>query len=260
MSIQRMRLLFFAFFLSYVVTALGGKSYYDILQISKGASEDQIKRAYRKLALKYHPDKNQGNEEANKKFTEISNAYEVLSDQEKRGIYDKYGEEGLKQHAAGGGRGGGGMNIQDIFSKWSPAANLGGFFPLVGRIKTPKLTYSFRIRRVSDRFDFQFEKSFDLIEDCSIYSLSWLCCTPKDPVISFNPQMISKSLIGCTKNLKKYLLRVKALKPCSFSRVFARDSTNATTVKNSDLNIFKQHTSKHNISSALIIQATEDAS
>ena len=125
------------------------KSYYDILQAQKGSSDEQIKRAYRKLALKYHPDKNQGNEEANKKFAEISNgrnlllcalcvwkfwfklfydsligyltffdwlpAYEVLSDSEKRSIYDKYGEEGLKQHAGSGGRGGG-MNIQDIFS------------------------------------------------------------------------------------------------------------------------------------------------
>ncbi|CAK9145200.1 unnamed protein product [Ilex paraguariensis] len=95
--------------------AIGRKSYYDILQVPKGASDEQIKRAYRKLALKYHPDKNQGNEEANKKFAEINNAYEVLSDSQKRNIYDKYGEEGLKQHAASGG-GGGGMNIQDIFS------------------------------------------------------------------------------------------------------------------------------------------------
>lgn len=93
------------------------KSYYDILQIAKGSTEDQIKRAYRKLALKYHPDKNQGNEEANKKFAEINNAYEVLSDRDKRNIYDRYGEEGLKQHAAQGGGGrGGGMNMQDIFS------------------------------------------------------------------------------------------------------------------------------------------------
>ncbi|RZS17391.1 hypothetical protein BHM03_00049515, partial [Ensete ventricosum] len=80
------------------------KSYYDVLQVPKGASEDQIKRAYRKLALKYHPDKNQGNEEANKRFAEINNAYEVLSDSEKRKIYDRYGEEGLKQYAGGGGR------------------------------------------------------------------------------------------------------------------------------------------------------------
>lgn len=110
-------LLFVTFFaVSLFLHALAGRNYYDVLQISKSATEEQIKRAYRKLALKYHPDKNPGNEEANKKFAEISNAYEVLSDQEKRGIYDRYGEEGLKQS---GGRGqGGGMNMQDIFSSF----------------------------------------------------------------------------------------------------------------------------------------------
>ncbi|KAJ8438166.1 hypothetical protein Cgig2_033045 [Carnegiea gigantea] len=76
------------------------KNYCDVLQVPKGASEDQIKRAYRKLALKYHPDKNQGNKEANKKFAEINNAYEVLSDSEKRKIYARYGGEGLKQFGA----------------------------------------------------------------------------------------------------------------------------------------------------------------
>ncbi|KAL6515934.1 DnaJ protein erdj3b [Orobanche gracilis] len=117
MAHQRSKLLLFFCFVSYYLIAIAAKSYYDILQVPKGASDEQIKRAYRKLALKYHPDKNQGNEEANKRFAEINNAYEVLSDSEKRGIYDRYGEEGLKQHAANGGRGGGGgMNIQDIFS------------------------------------------------------------------------------------------------------------------------------------------------
>lgn len=119
MAFHRTRFLLFLFALSSTLSVLGGKSYYDILQLSKGASDDQIKRAYRKLALKYHPDKNQGNEEANKKFAEINNAYEVLSDKEKRQIYDRYGEEGLKQHAASGGRGGGGgVNINDIFSSF----------------------------------------------------------------------------------------------------------------------------------------------
>ncbi|CAN6935924.1 unnamed protein product [Brassica oleracea] len=96
------------------------KSYYDVLQVPKGASDEHIKRAYRKLALKYHPDKNPGNDEATRKFADINNAYEVLSDEEKREIYNKYGEEGLKQHAANGGRGGGGggMNMQDIFSQF----------------------------------------------------------------------------------------------------------------------------------------------
>ncbi|XP_022959529.1 dnaJ protein ERDJ3B-like [Cucurbita moschata] len=119
MAHRRTKLLFVVCAFCYVFSAIAGKSYYDILQVPKGASDEQIKRAYRKLALKYHPDKNQGNEEANKRFAEISNAYEVLSDGEKRNIYDKYGEEGLKQHAASGGRGGGmGMNIQDIFSQF----------------------------------------------------------------------------------------------------------------------------------------------
>ncbi|KAK7278197.1 hypothetical protein RJT34_23222 [Clitoria ternatea] len=106
--------------LCYSLNAFAGKSYYDILQLSKGASEEQIKRAYRKLALKYHPDKNPNNQEANKRFAEINNAYEILSDTEKRSIYDRYGEEGLKQHAAGGGgRGGGmGMDFEDIFSSF----------------------------------------------------------------------------------------------------------------------------------------------
>lgn len=107
----------FLTYLSILLIATAAKSYYDILQVPKGASDDQIKRSYRKLALKYHPDKNQGNEDADKKFAEINNAYEVLSDSEKRSIYDRYGEEGLKQHAAGGG-GGGGMDIQDIFKSF----------------------------------------------------------------------------------------------------------------------------------------------
>ncbi|CAO2818747.1 unnamed protein product [Amaranthus hypochondriacus] len=121
MATQRtttLNLLFLFFVLSYCIFSIAAKNYYDILQVPKGASEDQIKRAYRKLALKYHPDKNQGNEEANKKFAEINNAYEVLTDSEKRKIYDRYGEEGLKQFAASGGRGGGGGGFQDIFSQF----------------------------------------------------------------------------------------------------------------------------------------------
>ncbi|KAJ8565850.1 hypothetical protein K7X08_008426 [Anisodus acutangulus] len=117
MAHRRSKLLFFLYCLSYTISiVIAAKSYYDILQVPKGAPDEQIKRAYRKLALKYHPDKNQGNEEANKKFAEINNAYEVLSDSEKRKIYDRYGEEGLKQHGVSGGRGAG-MNMQDIFSQ-----------------------------------------------------------------------------------------------------------------------------------------------
>ncbi|CAI5959610.1 unnamed protein product [Closterium sp. NIES-65] len=89
--------------------------------VPRSASEDQIKRAYRKLALKFHPDKNPGDEEAKKRFQEIGNAYEVLSDGEKRRIYDQHGEEGVKQHSAQQAAGGG----QDIFSQFF--GGFGGF-------------------------------------------------------------------------------------------------------------------------------------
>ncbi len=77
-----------------------GKDYYKILGIAKGASDDEIKRAYKKLALKHHPDRNKDNAQAKAKFQELGEAFEVLSDGNKRAVYDQYGEEGLK---AGGG-------------------------------------------------------------------------------------------------------------------------------------------------------------
>ena len=85
-----------------------GKDYYKTLNIQKGASDDDIKKAYRKLALRYHPDKNHA-AGAEEKFKEIAEAYEVLSDAKKREVYDKFGEEGLKGGAAPDGGGGGGQ-------------------------------------------------------------------------------------------------------------------------------------------------------
>lgn len=81
--------------------------YYDTLELSRNATQDEIKKAYRKKAVKYHPDKNPGDVEAEKRFKEISEAYEVLSDEKKRQLYDRYGQAGLSGAAAGpgGGRG-----------------------------------------------------------------------------------------------------------------------------------------------------------
>ncbi|ESN99001.1 hypothetical protein HELRODRAFT_155930 [Helobdella robusta] len=83
-----------------------GKDYYKILGLQKGASDDELKKAYRKMALKYHPDKNKA-AGAEEKFKEVAEAYEVLSDPNKKEIYDKYGEEGLKRGAGGANDGGG---------------------------------------------------------------------------------------------------------------------------------------------------------
>lgn len=87
--------------------------YYDILEIQKSATADEIKKAYRKKALQYHPDKNPGDKESEKRFKEISEAYEVLSDEKKRQLYDRYGKEGVQGAQFGGGQGAGGFSSMD---------------------------------------------------------------------------------------------------------------------------------------------------
>jgi len=89
--------------------------YYKVLGVKKRASFKEIKKAYRQKSLEFHPDKNK-EEGAAEKFAEISRAYEVLSDEEKKEIYDAHGEEGLKQHEQQSGGGGGGSGFDDIFS------------------------------------------------------------------------------------------------------------------------------------------------
>ena len=78
------------------------RDYYDILGVSRNASDDEIKKAYRKLAIKYHPDKNPGDKEAEAKFKEISEAHEILSDKQKRARYDQFGHAGVGGNAGGG--------------------------------------------------------------------------------------------------------------------------------------------------------------
>lgn len=103
------------------------RDYYEILGISKNASEEEIKKAYRKLAIKYHPDKNPDDKSAEEKFKEAAEAYEVLSNQEKRQRYNQYGHAGVG--GASGGFGGGGMNMDDIFSQFGDifGGSFGGF-------------------------------------------------------------------------------------------------------------------------------------
>lgn len=93
------------------------KDFYEVLGLQKGASEEEIKKAFRKLAIKYHPDKNQGDKEAEEKFKEINEAYQVLSDPEKKARYDQYGDADF---GAGGGYGGYGAQDYDF-------SDFGGF-------------------------------------------------------------------------------------------------------------------------------------
>lgn len=103
------------------------RDFYEILGINRNADEQEIKKAYRKMAIKYHPDKNPDNKEAEEKFKEAAEAYEVLSNTEKRQRYDRYGHQGVGGQAGGGFGGGGGMSMDDIFSHFGDIFGGGGF-------------------------------------------------------------------------------------------------------------------------------------
>jgi curved DNA-binding protein len=117
--------------------------YYTELGVAKGASTDEIRKAYKKLAVKYHPDRNQGNAEAEKKFKAVNRAHEVLSDEKKRALYDEFGEEGLREgfraDVARAYRSGkspfGGGTLEDIFGgQGGGGAGFGGFGDMFGDV------------------------------------------------------------------------------------------------------------------------------
>jgi len=99
------------------------RDYYEVLEVQKNASADDIKKAYRKQAMKFHPDRNPGDKVAEESFKEAAEAYEVLSDNQKRARYDQYGHAGV----GGGGFSGGGMNMEDIFSHFGDVFSDMGF-------------------------------------------------------------------------------------------------------------------------------------
>ena len=122
------------------------RDYYEILEVSKSATADEIKKAYRKKAIQYHPDKNPGDKVSEENFKEAAEAYEVLSDAQKRQRYDQYGHAGVGG-AAGGGFGGASMNMEDIFSHFGDifGGHFGGFSGFGGGQRGGQ-----RVRRGSD--------------------------------------------------------------------------------------------------------------
>lgn len=136
------------------------RDYYEVLGVDRNASKEEIKKAYRKLAIKYHPDKNPGNKDAEEKFKEATEAYEVLGDDQRRRLYDQFGHEGVSAQAGAGGSQGfrSYADFQDLFSGFSDIfgtdffESFFGFGDLFGRTRTTSRTQ--RAIRGSDiRYD-----------------------------------------------------------------------------------------------------------
>ena len=113
---------------------MADKDFYEILEVSQNASDAEIKKSYRKLAMKYHPDQNKDNQEAEKKFKNINAAYEILKDSEKRAVYDQYGHDAFRQGGMGGAQGFGDFagGFSDIFEEF-----FGGGFGSSSRQRAP---------------------------------------------------------------------------------------------------------------------------
>ena len=102
------------------------RDYYEVLGVAKDADDNKLKKAYRKLAMKYHPDRNPDDKVAEDKFKEAAEAYDVLSDPEKKGRYDRFGHAGVNGQQGGFGGGAGGMTMEDIMAQFGNMFGSGG--------------------------------------------------------------------------------------------------------------------------------------
>lgn len=152
------------------------KDYYEILEVSKDASGDEIKHAFRRLAMQYHPDRNPGNKDAETKFKEINEAYEVLKDEQKRAAYDRYGHQAFASGGMGGGNpfGGfnfdfGGGNFSDIFSEV--------FSEFMGGGRGRKQSYAQRGQDIRYNLSISLEEAFSGVEKEIKFSSTATCET-----------------------------------------------------------------------------------
>lgn len=143
------------------------RDYYEILNVDKNASDDEIKRAYRTMAKKYHPDLNPNNSEAEQTFKEVSNAYEILSDPSKRANYDRYGHAGVNSGAAGGaGFGGFGDIFEDIFDIFGGGFS-GSSSRRTGPVRGSDLRYNLNLEFKEAIFGVEKEIKIRRTENCS---------------------------------------------------------------------------------------------
>ncbi|NVJ52612.1 MAG: molecular chaperone DnaJ [Campylobacteraceae bacterium] len=116
--------------------------YYELLEVARDSDKGTIKKAYRKMAMKYHPDKNPDDSDAEDRFKAVNEAYQVLSDDEKRSIYDRYGKAGLEGHGQGGGFSGGFDDLSSIFEEMFGGSGFGGFG---GGSRRQRKTYNYNL-------------------------------------------------------------------------------------------------------------------